>query len=72
MRRLLLEFQVDNGGASEKSTQAESSKELCSPPPDPPECGTADTPAGGGSGGEVVSVGKGEAAQAVATPIAEG
>ncbi|PSR89548.1 ATPase family AAA domain-containing protein [Actinidia chinensis var. chinensis] len=67
---------VDNGGASEKSTQTENSKELCSPPPDPTECGAADPTEGGGGGGEAVSVGKGEEAQAVAvavaTPIAEG
>lgn len=70
---LFVEFQVDNGSASEKSTQAENSKELSSPPAvDPPECGAVDPPtADEDGGGEAV---KEEAAQAVsvATPIAEG
>ncbi|KAI8543958.1 hypothetical protein RHMOL_Rhmol08G0257700 [Rhododendron molle] len=64
---------VDNGSASEKSTQAENSKELSSPPAvDPPECGAVDPPTADDDGdGEAV---KEEAAQAVsvATPIAEG
>ncbi|KAA8542134.1 hypothetical protein F0562_023286 [Nyssa sinensis] len=65
---------VDNGAASEKSTQAENSKEMRSPPADPPECGSIDHPTAGGGGGEAVSVGKGEVAPAVAvaTPVAEG
>ncbi|XP_052180628.1 uncharacterized protein LOC127793889 [Diospyros lotus] len=63
---------VENGGASEKSTPAENSKEPCSPAAaDPPECGGIDQATVGGEGG---STGKGEAAQAVAvaTPIADG
>ncbi|KAL6996983.1 hypothetical protein U1Q18_007108, partial [Sarracenia purpurea var. burkii] len=66
---------VDIGSASEKSAQAEISKDLCSPPVvDPPECGTVEPPTTGIDGGEAGSVGKGEAAQAVAlaTPIADG
>ncbi|XAR50320.1 Adenosinetriphosphatase [Bertholletia excelsa] len=67
---------VDNGGASEKSTPAENSKDLFSPPAvDPSECGAGDPSAAVlGGAGEALNSGKGGAAQAVAlaTPIAEG
>ncbi|KAH7865974.1 hypothetical protein Vadar_013788 [Vaccinium darrowii] len=69
---------VDNGSASEKSTQAENSKELCSPPVvDPTECGTVDPPTvdddgGGGVSGEAVKEEEVAQAVSVATPIAEG
>lgn len=77
-RSFLIEFQVDNGSASEKSTQAENSKELCSPPVvDPTECGTVDPPTadddgGGGVSGEAVKEEEVAQAVSVATPIAEG
>ncbi|KAI8018552.1 ATPase family AAA domain-containing protein 1-A [Camellia lanceoleosa] len=64
---------AENGGSSEKSAPAENSKEMCSPAAaDPPECGPVDPPTAGV--GEAVSLGKGDAAQAVAvaTPIADG
>ncbi|CAL5375541.1 unnamed protein product [Camellia sinensis] len=64
---------AENGGSSEKSAPAENSKEMCSPAAvDPPEYGPVDPPTAGV--GEAVSLGKGDAAQAVAvaTSIADG
>lgn len=71
---ILLDFQVDNVGASEKSMPAaENSKELCTPDPpaDPGEC---DAQIAGEGAGDVVSSGKNDAAAAVAVapPIADG
>lgn len=68
----LLEFQADNGAESEKSTPADNSKNLSSPPQvDPQECAAVDPAV---AGGEAVSAGKVEAAPAISviTPTAEG
>lgn len=63
----LLEFQVDNGSASDKSTPAENSKQLCTTPVViPPERGSVDPPTAGGGGGEAPSSGKVDSTQAVA------
>ncbi|KAJ8752665.1 hypothetical protein K2173_005554 [Erythroxylum novogranatense] len=66
----------ENGGASEKPMPAaDSSKELCPPAAThPAERDSGDSPVAVGGGGETVSLGKEEAAPAVAvvTPIADG
>ncbi|CAL5444435.1 unnamed protein product [Camellia sinensis] len=58
---------VDNGSASDKSTPAENSKQLCTTPVViPPERGSVDPPTAGGGGGEAPSSGKVDSTQAVA------
>ncbi|THG20456.1 hypothetical protein TEA_027535 [Camellia sinensis var. sinensis] len=58
---------VDNGFASDKSTPAENSKQLCTTPVViPPERGSVDPPTAGGGGGEAPSSGKVDSTQAVA------
>ncbi|CAL5321726.1 unnamed protein product [Camellia sinensis] len=58
---------VDNGFASDKSTPAENSKQLCTTPVViPPERGSVDPPTAGGGGGEAPSSRKVDSTQAVA------